>query len=91
MYDWGRKFMSLKHECLENKSFKTIIIQEDLIDIMKEKLGDEFIWDYDKKENRLFIMKRPESYTDYLTGLGEEMWKKSGGVEYIKQEREKWN
>jgi len=68
---------------LNNTHCKIIIIPEDLVDIIKEKLGDEFIWDYDKKTNRLFLMKRPESYTDFLSGLGKEMWESVSGTEYI--------
>ena len=76
---------------LDNENYRIIIIPEELIDIIKEKLGDEFIWDYDKKTNSLFLMKRPESYTEYLSGLGKEMWQEVEGVEYIRQERDKWN
>ncbi len=72
---------------LEDKHYKTIIIPEELVDIIKEKLGDEFIWDFDKNANRLFLMKKPESYTDFLTGLGKEMWESVGGAEFIRQER----
>ncbi|OPJ64020.1 hypothetical protein [Clostridium oryzae] len=76
---------------IDNKHYKMIIIPDELFDTIKEKLGDEFIWDYDKKTNRLFLMKKPESYTDFLSGLGKEMWESAGGEDYIKQEREKWD
>jgi hypothetical protein len=76
---------------LEKNHYKTIIIPEELLDIIKEKLGDEFIWDYDKKTNGLFLMKKPESYTDFLCGLGKEMWENAGGTTYIRQERDKWD
>ncbi|WP_234122423.1 hypothetical protein [Clostridium hydrogenum] len=76
---------------LDTNHYKTIIIPEELIDVIKEKLGDEFIWDYDKKSNSLFLMKKPKSYTDFLSGLGDEMWQSVGGTEYIKQERDKWD
>jgi hypothetical protein len=76
---------------LDNKNYKTIIIPEELVDIIKEKLGAEFIWDYDKKNNTLFLMKKPESYTDFLAGLGSEMWEGVGGTDYIRQERDEWD
>lgn len=75
---------------IDNNHYKMIVIPDELLDTIKEKLGDEFIWDYDKKTNRLFLMKKPESYTDFLSGLGKEMWESVGGADYIKQERDKW-
>lgn len=36
-------------------------------------------------------MKKPESYTEFLSGLGKEMWKGVGGTDYINQERDKWD
>jgi hypothetical protein len=80
-----------EHINLDSKHYKTIIIPEELVDIIKEKLGDEFIWDYDKKANRLFLMKKPVSYTDFLSGLGKEMWENVGGTDYVRQERDKWD
>jgi hypothetical protein len=76
---------------IDNNHYKMIIIPDELFDTIKEKLGDEYIWDYDKKTNRLFLMKKPESYTDFLSGLGKEMWKSVGGVDYIRQERDQWD
>jgi hypothetical protein len=75
----------------ENKDYKLLVVPAELVDMIKEKLGDEFIWDYEKKTNRLFLMKKPDSYTDFLSGLGKEMWDSVGGTEYISQEREKWD
>lgn len=86
--------MSIKTSDLsvtKNEGYKVIIIPTDIIEAVKAKLGDEFIWDYDSETQELFLMKRPESYTDFLAGLGEEMWKNAGGCEYIKQERETWD
>ena len=76
---------------LDNNNYKMLAIPSELVDIIKEKLGDEFIWDYDKKTNRMFIMKKPESYTDFLSGLGKDMWDSVGGTDYIRQERDKWD
>lgn len=39
----------------------------------------------------LFSMKKPESYTDFLSGLGKEMWESVAGEDYIRQERDKWD
>jgi hypothetical protein len=75
----------------EKEGFKVIIIPTDILDAVKAKLGDEFIWDYDSETQELFLMKKPESYTDFLAGLGAEMWKDAGGTEYIRQERDTWD
>ena len=71
--------------------YKIVLIPTELVDIVKEKLGNEFIWDYDEKTQELFLMKRPESYTDFLSGLGKEIWKSPGGEEHIREERSSWN
>lgn len=75
----------------KSEEYKIIIIPSDILEIVKAKLGDEFIWDYDNETQELFLMKKPDSYTDFLSGLGKEMWKKVNGTEYIKQEREAWD
>lgn len=76
---------------LNDNEYKMLIIPAELVDIVKQKLGDEFIWDYNKKNNRLYLMKKPKSYTDFLSGLGKEMWDSVGGTDYIRQERDKWD
>lgn len=71
--------------------FKIVHIPAEIIDIVKEELGDEFIWDYDENTQELFLMKRPESYTEFLSGFGKGMWKSEGGEKYIRGERNSWN
>ena len=75
----------------ENEEYKIIIIPSDILETVKAKLGNEFIWDYDSETQELFLMKKPDSYTDFLAGLGKEMWKSVNGTEYINQEREAWD
>lgn len=73
-----------------DKEYSVMIVSKDIIELIKDRLGDEILWDYDKDTNELFLIKKPTSFTDALTGLGEEMWKSVDGTEYIKQERESW-
>jgi hypothetical protein len=73
------------------QAYKILIIPAELVDTIKAKLGDEFIWDYDKQSNSLFLMKKPVSYTEFLSGLGKEMWDSVGGTQYIREERERWD
>lgn len=71
--------------------YSVVLIPNEMLDYIKEKLGSDVLWLYDNESNELFLIKRPESYTDALTGLGENMWKSVGGVDYIKRERDKWD
>ena len=62
-----------------------------MVDFIKEKLGKDVLWVYDEESKELTLIKRPDSYTEALSGLGEEMWKKVGGTEYIRWDREQWD
>lgn len=73
------------------KDVKKVSIPVDTIKYIIEKLGDDIIWDYDRLTGELVIMKRPESYTDVLSGLGKEMWEKAGGTNYIEEMRSEWD
>lgn len=44
-------------------------------------------------EKGMVIMRPiPQSYTEYMAGLGKNVWKKLGGGEkYLKKERKSWN
>jgi len=44
-------------------------------------------------ENGMVIMRPiPQSYTEYMAGLGKGVWKKlCGGEKYIRKERKSWN
>jgi hypothetical protein len=90
----GEEKMNLINETVNTANgnkYIILMIPADLVDTIKERLGDEFLWDYDKKTNSLLLMKKPTSYTDFLTGLGKEMWDSVGGSDYIRQERDQWD
>ena len=70
--------------------YKTIKVPSELLDFIKQKLGAEVLWVYDDETSELFLIKKPESFTDALAGLGEDMWKNVGGTDYIRQERDSW-
>lgn len=42
-------------------------------------------------ENRAVLVKQPKDYVAALSGLGQDVWKKLGGVNYIKRERQRWD
>jgi len=77
-------------EKIIEKEYNVLIVSKEIIHLIKERLGEEILWDYDEETNELILIKKPNSYTDALTGLGEEMWKSAGGIRYIQQERKSW-
>jgi hypothetical protein len=73
-----------------NKEYKVVLISGDIFEFVKEKLGNEVLWVYDEDTKELSIIKKPESFSKALRGLGKEMWKSADGIEYLKQERDSW-
>ncbi len=80
----------VKHNSV-NEDYRVVLIPKDMVDFIKEKLGKEVLWAYDEESKELTLIKRPDSYTEALSGLGAEMWKKVGGTDYIRRDREQWD
>jgi len=80
----------VKHSSL-NDDYRVLLIPKDMVDFIKEKLGKEVLWVYDEDSKELTLIKRPDSYTEALSGLGAEMWKTVGGTDLIKRDREQWD
>ena len=74
-----------------NEDYRVVLIPKDMVDFIKEKLGKDVLWVYDEESKELTLIKRPDSYTEALSGLGEEMWKKVGGTDYIRRDRDQWD
>jgi hypothetical protein len=72
------------------EEYTSIRVPSNLIETVKRKLGDEFLWNYDSETKELFLIKRPPSITDALYGLGADLWKQAGGTDYIREERDSW-
>lgn len=53
------------------------------------EINSDIVWTYDEVNKIILVMKKPESYTDYILGLGSELWKSVGGSDRIKEDREK--
>ncbi|CDX02521.1 hypothetical protein DesLBE_5057 [Desulfitobacterium sp. LBE] len=70
--------------------YSVVLIPNDMIESLKEKFGNDVLWIYDEESQELTLIKKPQSYTDALSGLGAEMWKQ-GGTEFIRREREQWD
>lgn len=80
----------VKHSSVTD-DYRVVLIPKDMVDFIKEKLGKDVLWVYDEESKELTLIKRPDSYTEALSGLGEEMWKKVGGTDYIRRDREQWD
>lgn len=73
-----------------NNEYNVVLIPDDVLEIIKTKLGEEVLLVYDDDTNEVALVKKPESFTNSLRGLGKEMWKSVGGTDYIGQERKTW-
>ena len=73
-----------------NDDYNVVLIPNDVLEIIKTKLGEEVLLVYDDDTKELALIRKPESFTKALRGLGKEMWKSVGGTDYINQERETW-
>lgn len=80
----------VKHSSV-NEDYRVVLIPKDMVDFIKEKLGNDVLWVYDEESKELTLIKRPDSYTEALSGLGEDMWKKIGGTDYIRRDRDQWD
>ncbi len=40
--------------------------------------------------NSIVVKLRPENYTEYMCGLGKDVWEDAEPTEYVKGEREPW-
>lgn len=74
-----------------NEDYSVVLIPKDMLDFIKKKLGKDVLWVYDEESKELTLIKRPDSYTEALSGLGAEMWKNAGSTDYIRREREQWD
>jgi bifunctional DNA-binding transcriptional regulator/antitoxin component of YhaV-PrlF toxin-antitoxin module len=66
-------------------------IPKDIRDKAKLDIGDELIWKYDEIRDEIIIIRKPNSFSEALWGLGKELWKKESADEYVKKEREEWD
>ena len=85
--------MKIRNSSKKNNSkddYKVVLIPNDVLEIFKTKLGDEVLLVYDDETNEIALIRKPESFTKALRGLGKDMWKGVGGIDYINQERKTW-
>ena len=73
-----------------NDDYNVVLIPNDVLDIIRTKLGEEVLLVFDDDTKELALIRKPESFTNALRGLGKEMWESVGGTDYIKLERKTW-
>lgn len=81
----------LKHDIDNKDGYSVVLIPKDMLDFIKERLGNDVLWIYDEETKELTLLKRPKSYTEALSGLGADLWESVGGTRFISREREEWN
>ena len=74
---------------ISNDDYNVVLVPNDVLEIIRTKLGEEVLLVYDDTKE-LALIKKPKSFAKSLRGLGKEMWKSVGGTDYIKQERKTW-
>lgn len=84
------EFKKITGSNISNDDYNVVLIPNDVLEIIKEKLGEEVLLVYDEDTKELALIRKPESFTKALRGLGKEMWKNAGGIDYIIQERKTW-
>ena len=85
--------MEIRNNTKKNISkddYNVVLIPNDVLEIIRTKLGEEVLLIYDDDTNELALIRKPESFTKALRGLGKDMWKSVGGTDYINQERKTW-
>lgn len=84
------EFRKNTNTSVSNDDYNVVLIPNDVLEIIRTKLGEEVLLVYDDDTKELALIKKPESFAKALRGLGKEMWESVGGTDYIKQERRTW-
>ncbi len=50
--------------------------------------GDQLVVEVEGE--KVILHPRPKNYTNYMLGLGKEIWQEIDATEYIRKERESW-
>jgi len=52
------------------------------------RAGDQLAVEVERE--KVILRPRPKNYTNYMLGLGKEMWEGIDASEYVRKERESW-
>jgi len=50
--------------------------------------GDQLVVEVEGE--KVVLYPRPKNYTNYMLGLGKEVWREIDATEYVRKERESW-
>jgi len=50
--------------------------------------GDQLVVEVEGE--KVVLHPRPKNYTNYMLGLGKEVWQRIDATEYVRKERESW-
>ncbi len=76
---------------INNTNFRTILVPEESIDAVRQKLGNEFTWNHDEKSNKLYLMHKNRGNTDFLTEYSEEIQANTGFDDVPAQLKNRWD
>ena len=66
-----------------------VVLPKDVREALRVKPGDEVL--FIVEGNIVKILARPESYTEYMYGLGQQIWEALGGGDnFLARERASW-
>ncbi len=58
---------------INSGSYRMVIIPEESIDTIREKLGKDFVWKQDDTTNQLMLMEKSKSGGSFSEGFGKDM------------------
>lgn len=65
-----------------------VVIPKPVRDALDIKARDEVIVSI--QDGNVVMQPKPRRYSEYMRGLGKEIWKKVDATEYVRKERESW-
>ena len=66
-----------------------VVIPKKIRDQLHIKPNDELI--VSTRHGQIIMQPKTKKYSEYMRGLGKELWKDVDATEYVKKERESWD
>lgn len=65
-----------------------VVIPKQIREQLRVSIEDELV--VSVRDSRIIMQPRPRRYSEYIRGLGKEIWKGIEATEYVRKEREAW-
>ncbi len=65
-----------------------VVIPKELRELLRINPHDEVI--ISLRNGKITIVPKPKKYSEYMRGLGKELWKEIDAAQYVEKERETW-